>query len=300
MACGRHARCCFRSGWALPSAIVNKPESIRRWLSPGSPSVRGSRYPALFALALDGLDAKLEQHLDSTGLFVEAGANDGLTRATPTISSVGGDGAHLDRGDSRAGRPMPAQPAARRRGSRRALPAGPPMPAVMHYPFDVGGGRGVGRSGNGRSMSGADWPRRIWPKPTKYEYRRGRLLRCSTKPLRAGDRLLSLDVEGMEADVLRGLDFARYAPRFICVEARNRPAIEACWWALPAGRHAGGSRRATRPPVWPLRPRLRELPCLRPELRVAVTPRRSSHHEFALSTRCAARLQSAGANPPSA
>jgi FkbM family methyltransferase len=39
--------------------------------------------------------------------------------------------------------------------------------------------------------------------------------------------LLSLDVEGMEADVLRGLDFARYAPRFICVEARNRPAIEA-------------------------------------------------------------------------
>jgi hypothetical protein len=39
--------------------------------------------------------------------------------------------------------------------------------------------------------------------------------------------LLSLDVEGAEAAALRGLDFARHAPRFICVEVRDRPVIEA-------------------------------------------------------------------------
>jgi FkbM family methyltransferase len=33
--------------------------------------------------------------------------------------------------------------------------------------------------------------------------------------------LLSLDVEGMEAEVLRGLDLTRYAPRSICVEMRE-------------------------------------------------------------------------------
>jgi FkbM family methyltransferase len=39
--------------------------------------------------------------------------------------------------------------------------------------------------------------------------------------------LLSLDVEGAEEAALRGLDFARHAPRFICVEARNEERIAA-------------------------------------------------------------------------
>lgn len=39
--------------------------------------------------------------------------------------------------------------------------------------------------------------------------------------------LLSLDVEGMEALVLRGLDFGRYAPRYLCIEVRNREVVEA-------------------------------------------------------------------------
>jgi FkbM family methyltransferase len=38
--------------------------------------------------------------------------------------------------------------------------------------------------------------------------------------------LLILDVEGFEICVLEGLDFARHAPRFICVEARGREEIE--------------------------------------------------------------------------
>lgn len=33
--------------------------------------------------------------------------------------------------------------------------------------------------------------------------------------------LLSLDVEGMEVDVLRGLDLERFLPRAICVEIRH-------------------------------------------------------------------------------
>ena len=35
------------------------------------------------------------------------------------------------------------------------------------------------------------------------------------------------DVEGAEETVLRGLDFARHAPRFICVEARAEAGIAA-------------------------------------------------------------------------
>ena len=38
--------------------------------------------------------------------------------------------------------------------------------------------------------------------------------------------LLSLDVEGFEADVLRGLDFGRYAPRHILVEVNDLARVE--------------------------------------------------------------------------
>jgi hypothetical protein len=38
--------------------------------------------------------------------------------------------------------------------------------------------------------------------------------------------LLSLDVEGYEYDVLRGLDLARYRPRYILVEAKDLPQID--------------------------------------------------------------------------
>jgi FkbM family methyltransferase len=38
--------------------------------------------------------------------------------------------------------------------------------------------------------------------------------------------LLSLDVEGYELEVLRGLDFTRYPPRFMLIEARFREEIE--------------------------------------------------------------------------
>lgn len=38
--------------------------------------------------------------------------------------------------------------------------------------------------------------------------------------------LLSLDVEGFELDVLRGLDFNRYRPRFLLIEARFREEID--------------------------------------------------------------------------
>lgn len=39
--------------------------------------------------------------------------------------------------------------------------------------------------------------------------------------------LLSLDVEGNEADVLGGIDFSRHAPRYILVETNDRAAVEA-------------------------------------------------------------------------
>jgi hypothetical protein len=38
--------------------------------------------------------------------------------------------------------------------------------------------------------------------------------------------LLSLDVEGYEGSVLRGLDFNKHAPRYILVEVDNLPDVE--------------------------------------------------------------------------
>ncbi len=38
--------------------------------------------------------------------------------------------------------------------------------------------------------------------------------------------LLSLDVEGFEAQALKGLDFSRYAPKYILVEVRNKQEID--------------------------------------------------------------------------
>jgi len=39
--------------------------------------------------------------------------------------------------------------------------------------------------------------------------------------------LLSLDVEGYEAEVLAGLDLNRYQPRYMLIEVRDRAAVEA-------------------------------------------------------------------------
>lgn len=40
--------------------------------------------------------------------------------------------------------------------------------------------------------------------------------------------LLSLDVEGYEAEVLKGLDFSRHSPTFMLIEVRDLKLIEAC------------------------------------------------------------------------
>lgn len=38
--------------------------------------------------------------------------------------------------------------------------------------------------------------------------------------------LLSLDIEGAELEALRGLDWERHAPRFLCIEVRQRELID--------------------------------------------------------------------------
>ena len=38
--------------------------------------------------------------------------------------------------------------------------------------------------------------------------------------------LLSLDVEGYEANALRGLNFDKYRPRYLCIEVRDKGAID--------------------------------------------------------------------------
>ena len=212
---------------------MNQTASIRRCLSPWRrrlcEAVGIRRYSRL---ALDGLDAKLERHLDfDGGSFVEAGANDGLTQSNTYYFERwrGWRGILIE------GIPALAAKCRHNRPHAIVVPVAlvPAMPAdglaVMHY-------AGL--------MSAADG---AWADPRQLEehVRRGLAVQnlAGTYQVKVPARtltavldeaapgreidLLSLDVEGMEADVLRGLDLARYAPRFICVEARNRPAIEA-------------------------------------------------------------------------
>ena len=61
---------------------------------------------------------------------------------------------------------------------------------------------------------------------TSSPCRRGRCHRCSTSTGAPEVDLLSLDVEGYEAEVLAGLDLDRHAPRMIVVEVDLRAEAE--------------------------------------------------------------------------
>ena len=76
-----------------------------------------------------------------------------------------------------------------------------------------------------------------WDRNYELEVRGPRTLTSVLEEARAPEvDLLSLDVEGYEADVLRGLDFERWAPRYLLVEvvdADRRRAVD----GILAGRY---------------------------------------------------------------
>jgi FkbM family methyltransferase len=179
---------------------------------------------------LNDLDRKLEPYLTKTnGFFVEAGGNDGFTQSNTYYLEkfLGWQGILVE------GIPSLYQKAKQRR----------PKSHVFNnalVPFDkdgtevemiygnlmslVAGAMGSDKNDNGHIREAKKYDR------SSGSYRvtvKGRALssildECKVKEI----DFLSLDVEGYEGPVLRGLDFARHRPTYMLIEARMRNEVE--------------------------------------------------------------------------
>ena len=200
-----------------------------RWRRRAHEFVGSARYSRP---ALDQLDLKLERHLDfDGGFFVEAGAHDGYAQSnTYYLERFRGWSGVLVEG-------IPALAALCRRNRPRSTvvqaalvaQAQPGDTVRMHFGglmSAVAGALGSAEATAAHVRQGVA----VQELPGTYEIavpaRTLSDVLDEAAPGREVD-LLSLDVEGLEAAVLRGLDLRRHAPRFICVEARDRAEIEA-------------------------------------------------------------------------
>lgn len=182
-------------------------------------------------LALHGLDRKLERHLDfDEGVFVEAGANDGIAQSnTYYFEQIRGWTGLLVE-------PVPALAAACGRNRRARVmeaalvaTAAPGATVELHF-------AGLMSTVTGVLGDEAATARHVAAGLAVQQLPATSRLTVPARTLsalldEAGFRrpvdLLCLDVEGGEPEALRGLDFARHAPRYICVEARDPGAIAA-------------------------------------------------------------------------
>jgi FkbM family methyltransferase len=180
--------------------------------------------------SLYGIDRKLERHLDlDGGVFIEAGANDGVRQSnTYYFEKIRGWTGLLVE-------PVPELAVECRKNRRKsvvseaALVAGEVVGATVELYVaglmsTVAGALGdeaatARHVAAAREVQGLAAVRRIRV--------RARALSVLLDELGIGREidLLSLDVEGAEETALRGIDFTRHAPRFICVEARDAAGI---------------------------------------------------------------------------
>jgi len=182
--------------------------------------------------ALHGIDRKLERHLNfDGGVFIEAGANDGVRQSNTYYLEKfrGWTGLLVE--------PVPELAAECRRNRPAAVVAEAALVArdvpgatvelhVAGLMSTVAGALGDATA-TSRHLATA---REVQQLPETLA------IRVAARPLSAlidaagisrPIDLLSLDVEGAEPAALAGIDYARHAPRFICVEARDETAIAA-------------------------------------------------------------------------
>jgi FkbM family methyltransferase len=180
---------------------------------------------------LNGIDRKLERYLDfDDGVFVEAGANDGVVQSNTYYFEKlrGWTGLLIE--------PVPALAAECRKNRR-----GPVVEAALVAIDRPGGTVELHYAGLMSTLAGALGD----AEATASHIRAGLTVQKLSRtyrlcvPARTLSTvldeakitqpidLLSLDVEGAELAVLDGIDFSRHTPRFICVEVRAPAAIAA-------------------------------------------------------------------------
>jgi len=216
----------------LPPALRRR---LARWRRTACEALGSARYSRP---SLHEIDRKLERHLNfDGGFFVEAGANDGYTVSNTYYFEKlrGWSGVLVE--------PVPALAAECRRNRRGRVfeaalvaAAGPGDTVELHFAglmSTVAGALGdeavtAGHVAHGLAAQGLAGSYRL-----RVPARTLTAMLDEAGVTREID-LLSLDIEGGEPAALRGLDFHRHAPRFICVEARARAEID----ALLTGRYA--------------------------------------------------------------
>lgn len=204
-------------------------QSLKRLRRGACEAIGVERYsrPALY-----GIDRKLERHLGTgPGVFIEAGANDGVRQSNTYYLEKfrGWTGLLVE--------PVPEFAAECRRNRRRSVVAEaalvdrdiPGAMVELHW-------AGLMSTVTGALGDPAATSRHLARSKEAQRLPEPRIIRVPARTLsalldEAGiDRpidLLSLDVEGSEPAALAGIDFARHAPRFICVEARAETQIAA-------------------------------------------------------------------------
>jgi FkbM family methyltransferase len=184
------------------------------------------------SFALDDLDRKVAAHLPERGVFVEAGAHDGLTQSNTALLefSRGWCGLLVE--------PIPGL-ARRCRTNRPGSVVEQAALVAADFPDErirmtYCNRSSIVEGGRGSPAADEDWLERCRRLPDQSDLEPYSVL----VPARTLSSLLdehgmrhvdflSLDLEGYEASALRGLDLARHRPTLVLVEiSRDREAIE--------------------------------------------------------------------------
>jgi FkbM family methyltransferase len=166
------------------------------------------------------LDLKLRPYLpERNGFFVEAGANDGLTFTNTLYFERyrGWRGLLVEPLPERAARCRENRPNCVVESCALVAPDFPEAEITMRFSPGAAAGDGAAAGSDGRGPGGVQEVR----VPART------LNALLAKHGLTQVDLLSLKVNGGELTALRGLDLKRFQPRWIVVEAHDRPAIEA-------------------------------------------------------------------------